>query len=275
MLPDATARPRLASGAVTTHDLRARWAANEPAFAAWMLLESPPAVEALGAAGFDAIVVDLQHGAATLHDLPHLIRAIETTPAVPFVRTAWNDPAELMRVLDLGVRGVICPMIGSREEAEGFVRACRYPPAGARSYGPIRAQHGSGRDQTQRANADVLLFAMIETADGRANLDDIAMTPGLDGLFAGPTDLGLSLDLERPGDLTDHPLLEHLDAIRDAATAAGLIPAVHAPDPPRAADMAARGYRFISCAVDTDLLARGAVEAQRVARGPGSRLSPS
>jgi 4-hydroxy-2-oxoheptanedioate aldolase len=252
---------------VTTDDLRARWAADEPTFAAWLLLESPSAAEVLGAAGFDAVVVDLQHGAATLHDLPHLVRAIETTTAVPFVRTARNDPAELMRALDLGVRGVICPMVGSREEAEGFVGACRYPPAGARSYGPIRAQHGSGRDQAERANADVLLFAMIETAEGRANLDEIAATPGLDGLFVGPTDLGLSLGLDRPGDLTDGSLLGHLDAIRDVTAAAGLIPAVHAPDPPRAAEMALRGFRFISCAVDTDLLVRGAAEALRTARG--------
>jgi 4-hydroxy-2-oxoheptanedioate aldolase len=231
-----------------------------------MLLEAPSAAEILGAAGFDVVVVDLQHGSATLQDLPHLVRAIDTTPAVPFVRTAWNDPAELMRVLDLGVRGVICPMIGSREEAEGFVRACRYPPAGARSYGPIRAQHGSGRDQTERADADVLLFAMIETAEGREDLERIATTPGLDSLFAGPTDLGLSLNLDRPGDLTDERLLAHLDAIRDAAGGAGLIPAVHAPDPARAAEMAARGFRFISCAVDTDLLAGGAAAALRAAR---------
>jgi 4-hydroxy-2-oxoheptanedioate aldolase len=269
MLPDATLRPRLASGAVTTDDLRARWAANEPVFAAWMLLESPSTAEVLGAAGFDAVVVDLQHGAATLHDLPHLVRAIEATRSVAFVRTAWNDPAELMRALDLGVRGVICPMIGSREEAERFVRACRYPPAGARSYGPIRAQHGSGRDQTERANADVLLFAMIETPDGRTNLEEIASTTGLDGLFVGPTDLGLTLGLDRPGDLTDDGLLEHLDAILAVAENAGLIPAVHAPDPRRAAEMAAHRFRFISCAVDTDLLARGADDALRTARGTG------
>lgn len=254
---------------MTTERLRERWAAGEPALAAWLLLESASAAELLGAAGFDAVVVDLQHGAATLHDLPHLARSIDATPAVPFVRTAWNDPPELMRVLDLGVRGVICPMVGSREEAESLVRACRYPPAGVRSYGPIRAAHGADREQTERANADVLLFAMIETAEGRANLEAIASTPGLDGLFVGPTDLGLSLGLEHPGDLTDPELLEHIDAIRGAANAAGLIPGVHAPDPPRAAEMASRGFRLISCAVDTDLLGRGAADALRTARPTG------
>jgi 4-hydroxy-2-oxoheptanedioate aldolase len=131
MVPDPRPGSRIRCGAVTTDLVRARWLADEPAFAAWLLLESPAAAELLGGAGFDAVVVDLQHGSATLDDLPHLARAIDVTPAVPFVRTAANDPAELMRVLDLGVPGVICPMIGSREEADALVRACRYPPDGA------------------------------------------------------------------------------------------------------------------------------------------------
>jgi 4-hydroxy-2-oxoheptanedioate aldolase len=131
MVPDPRPGSRIRCGAVTTDLVRARWLADEPAFAAWLLLESPAAAELLGGAGFDAVVVDLQHGSATLDDLPHLARAIDATPAVPFVRTAANDPAELMRVLDLGVPGVICPMIGSREEADALVRACRYPPDGA------------------------------------------------------------------------------------------------------------------------------------------------
>lgn len=253
---------------MTTDRLRARWDAGEPAFAAWLLLESPLAAETLGGVGFDAVVVDLQHGSATIHDLPHLVRAIEPL-AVPFVRTAWNDPPELMRVLDLGVPGVICPMVGSRGEAEAFVRACRYPPDGVRSYGPILRAHGTGWEQARRANEDVLLFAMIETAEGRRNLDSIASTPGLDGLFVGPTDLALSLGLDRPGDLRDPALVEQLDAIRGAAVAAGLIPGVHAPVPSDAADMAARGFRLVSCAVDTDLLGRAAADSLGTAHTTG------
>jgi 4-hydroxy-2-oxoheptanedioate aldolase len=249
---------------VTTEPVRRRWAAGEPAFAAWLLLESPVAAETVAAAGFDALVVDLQHGSATLQDLPHLARTIDATGAASFVRTAWNDPAELMRALDLGLGGVICPMVGSRGEAEGLVRATRYPPAGTRSFGPIRAQRGSARDHA--AGADPLVFAMIETAEGRANLEEIAATPGLDGLFVGPTDLALALGLERPGDLTDPALLEHLDAILGSCATHDLVPGVHAPDPARAAEMAARGFRLISCAVDTDLLRSGAADALRVAR---------
>jgi 4-hydroxy-2-oxoheptanedioate aldolase len=251
-----------------TDPVRARWAAGEPALAAWLLLESPTSAEILGR-DFDAVVVDLQHGSATLHDLPHLVRTIEATPAVPFVRAAWNDPAELMRVLDLGIRGVICPMVGSHDEAEAFVRACRYPPDGARSFGPIHGASGQGRDQTERANDDVLLFAMIETAEGFADLDAIAAMAGLDGLFVGPTDLSLSLGLDTVGDLTDPELLTRFDAVVEAASRHGIVPAVHAPAPPRAVEMAARGFRFISCAVDTDLLRDAGDDALRATRPNG------
>jgi 4-hydroxy-2-oxoheptanedioate aldolase len=254
---------------VSTDLVRARWLAGEPALAAWLLLESPTSAELLGAAGFDAVVVDLQHGSATLDSLPHLARAIDATPAVPFVRTTANDPAELMRVLDLGIRGVICPMIGSREEADAFVKACRYPPAGGRSYGPIRGASGTGRDHTGRANAEVILFAMIETVEGLANVQEIASTPGLDGLFVGPTDLALSVGLDRPGDLTDPALLVPIDTVLEAAVNADRYGAIHAPDPPRAGEMATRGFRFISCAVDTGLMQEGAEAALRTTRGSG------
>jgi 4-hydroxy-2-oxoheptanedioate aldolase len=250
--------------------VRDRWAAGDTAFAAWLTLESPAAAAAVASVGFDAVVVDLQHGQATLEDLPHLLAAIETPPALPFVRPAWNHPADLMRALDLGARGVICPMVGSRPEAEAFVAACRYPPAGTRRDGPIHAAFGRGHEQTTAAEGAILLFAMIETAEGLANLDEIAATPGLDGLFVGPADLSLGMGLDTFADLTDPALLAALDAVITAARDHDLIAGVHAPIPPSAAAMARRGFRFVSCAVDEDLL-RGAAEvALRDTRGAES-----
>jgi 4-hydroxy-2-oxoheptanedioate aldolase len=252
---------------MTTDPVRDRWAAGEAAFAAWLTLESPASAAAVASAGFDAVVVDLQHGHATLEDLPRLLAAITRTPALPFVRAAWNHPADLMRALDLGVRGVICPMIGSRDEAEAFVAACRYPPAGTRSYGPIQAAFGRGREQTKAAEDAILLFAMIETADGLAHLDEIASTPGLDGLFVGPADLSLGMGLDTFADFADPALLAALDAIVAAAGQHDLTPGIHAPSPPNAVAMVERGFRFVSCAVDEDLL-RGAAEvALRQTRG--------
>jgi 4-hydroxy-2-oxoheptanedioate aldolase len=249
--------------------VRARWAAGETAFAAWLSLESPAAAAAVASAGFDAVVVDLQHGRATLADLPELSATLETSPAVPFVRSAWNHPADLMRCLDLGFRGVICPMVGSRAEADAFVAACRYPPIGTRSYGPIHGAFGLGRDQTRAAQDATLLFAMIETADGLANLDEIASTPGLDGLFVGPADLSLGMGLDTFADLTDPALLDALDSVIAAAVDHGIVPGIHAPSPPDDGAMTRRGFRFVSCAVDEDLLRDAAEEALRDARRSG------
>ena len=244
---------------MTTDPVRDRWAAGETAFAAWLTLESPASAAAVASAGFDAVVVDLQHGHATFEHLPHLLAAIAGSPALPFVRAAWNHPAELMRALDLGVRGVICPMIGSRAESEAFVAACRYPPVGTRSYGPIHAAFGRGLEQTKAAEDAILLFAMIETADGLAHFDEIASTPGLDGLFVGPADLSLGMGLHAFADFTEPALLAALDSIVAAAGQHGLTAGIHAPSPENAAAMAARGFRFVSSAVDEDLV-RGAAE---------------
>jgi 4-hydroxy-2-oxoheptanedioate aldolase len=259
---------------VTTDPVRARWATGETAFAAWLVLESPASAAAVASAGFDAVVVDLQHGHAALDDLPQLLAAVEGAAALPFVRAAWNHPADLMRALDLGTRGVICPMVGSRAEAEAFVAACRYPPAGTRSYGPIQAAFGRGRAQTAAAEEAILLFAMIETADGLTHLDEIAATPGLDGLFVGPADLSLGMGLDTFADLTDPALLEALDSVIAAADSHGLVPGIHAPSPTNATSMAERGFRFVSCAVDEELLLGAAESALRAVRGAQTH-SPS
>ena len=253
---------------MTTDPVRARGAAGETAFAAWLTLDSPAAATAVASTGFDAVVVDLQHGRATLDSLPQLLAAIQHTQALPFVRAAWNHPADLMRALDLGARGVICPMVDSRAEAEMFVAACRYPPAGIRSYGPIHAAFGQGHEQTTAANDAVFLFAMIETTDGFANVEEIAATPSLDGLFVGPADLSLGIGLDTFAELSDPVLLTALDAIVAAATAHGLIPGIHAPSPSSAAAMADRGFRFVSGAVDVDLLRDAAEAALRATRTP-------
>jgi 4-hydroxy-2-oxoheptanedioate aldolase len=228
---------------------------------AWLLLDTPAAAATAAAAGVDAVSIDLQHGAATLDRLADILAAVDATPATPFVRLAWNDPAEIMRVLDVGARGLICPMISTLEQASAFVGACRYPPDGIRSYGPIRATFGAGREHTTAANAAVMPFAMIETAEGLDNVDDIAATPGLTGLFVGPTDLSLDLDLEALADFQNPQLLEALDRILAACDRNDLVPGIHAPAPDdAAATMIEKGFRLVSFAVDTDVLRRGVAE---------------
>ena len=247
--------------------VRERWAAGEVALNAWLSLESPSSAGVVASAGFDAATIDLQHGAASLEQLGTLVGAIEPSGAVPFARVSWNDPAVLMRVLDLGVRGVICPMVNSAAEAKAFVQACRYPPDGDRSYGPVRSAFGSGREHTEQANEVVLTFAQIETAEGLEDIEAICATRGLDGVYVGPGDLSLSLGLEAFADLRDVHLLEAFDRIVAVALAHEVVPGIHAPSVEGAVEMAGRGFRFVGSAGDAKLLRAAAEQAVSRVRG--------
>ena len=235
---------------MATDRVRERWNAGEPAVNAWVMREDVSVAASLAGTGFDGVVADLQHGRMTETSLERFAAEVEASGAVPIVRLRWNAPEEIMRVLDLGVRGVICPMVGSAEEAAALVSASRYPPAGTRSYGPIAGAFGAGREHVDEANRRVLVLAMIETADGLSNVDAIAATPGLDGLYVGPTDLGLSLGLDTFADLADPRLLEALDAVVAAARRHAIAPGVHAPSPAGCGAMLERGFTFVTPLVD-------------------------
>src|SRR6266508_836860 len=215
--------------------VRDRWAADEVALNAWSTFGGASAASVLAAAGFDAVTVDLQHGEHTLEQLGEVIGAIERAGAVPFVRLGWNDPRSVMRALDLGARGLICPMVDTAEDAAAFVRFCRYPPLGARSYGPVRSAFGTGREHTDASNAAVLAFAQIETAVGF-------------GGFA---------------DLASREMLDALDRVVAAAAAQDVVPGIHAPTIERTVEMARGGFRFVGSAGDTELLRAGAAEIGR------------
>lgn len=237
-----------------------------PLYTGWLSIPSSWTAEIMAHAGFDALVVDMQHGLADQGQMLGMLQAIDAAGRPALVRAAWNEPSALMRALDCGARGVICPMVGSGEECEAFVAACRYPPRGIRSFGPTRSLVSIGPDYLARSRDCSLAFAQIETAEGLANLEAIASVPGLDGLYAGPYDLSLALGLPEPGDL-DHPgLLRALGAIVDAAARHGLVPAIYTNAPEAGLRMAGLGYRMINIATDTSLLQTGAVLAARNAR---------
>jgi 4-hydroxy-2-oxoheptanedioate aldolase len=236
--------------------VRDRWAAGEVALNAWSTFGGASAASVLAAAGFDAVTVDLQHGEHTLERLGGVHHRADHT-----VRLGWNDPAGVMRALDLGARGVICPMVDTAEDAASFVRLCRYPPLGARSYGPVRSAFGTGREQADAANAAILAFAQVETAAGWANVEGICATPGLDGVYVGPADLSLALGFEGFAELGSRDLLEALDRVVVAASQHAIVPGIHAPSIEPAIEMARRGFRFVGAAGDTELLRGGAAES--------------
>ena len=163
--------------------LKQLWHQNETAINAWLTIPSAWTAEIMAHAGFDAITIDMQHGLSDFQTTLSMLQAISTTESVPLARVPWNEPAMIMRLLDAGVYGLICPMVNTRADAEAFVGACRYPPLGFRSYGPIRANLYAGDDYFAHANETVLTFAMVETAEALENLEEIVKTPGLDGML--------------------------------------------------------------------------------------------
>ena len=150
-----------------------------------------------------------------------MLHAVSSTSAIPLVRPSGPYSAEIMRFLDAGSYGIICPMISTRTDAETLVAACRYPPLGQRSFGPARAQLYGGADYLRHANAEILALAMIETAEGLRNLDAILDTPGLDGIYVGPNDLSLALGYAPRNEPVDDEVRVAIERIRAACTARG------------------------------------------------------
>jgi len=185
----------------------------------WCALGSSYGAELLGHAGFDSVTVDLQHGMFDFTQAVAMLQALSASPAVPFVRSPWNDTAGIMHLLDAGAYGVICPMINNRAEAERLVAACRYAPQGMRSYGPARGLLYGGPDYFQHANDEIVAFAMIETLEGIKNLEEILATPGLDGVYIGPNDLALVLGAKPGSDLTDQRCIDTIAHILARAKA--------------------------------------------------------
>ncbi len=198
-----------------------------------------------------------------------MMQAISTTDTVPIVRVPWNEPGLIMRVLDAGSYGVICPMINTREDAEKFVGACRYPPEGYRSFGPFRATLYGGADYAAHANEAVITMAMIETREALENVDDIMSVPGLDAVFVGPADLGQSLG-EGPGmDRTEPAVVEAIDSVLDAARRHGVVAGIFTGSVEYASQMVKKGFRFVTVLSDGRLLASAAGETIAALKGEG------
>jgi 4-hydroxy-2-oxoheptanedioate aldolase len=184
--------------------IRTIWQAGGAVLNGWLSIPSSWTAELMAHQGWDSLTVDTQHGLIGYDVALPMLQAISTTSTMPLARVAWNEPAGIMKLLDAGAFGIICPMINTRAEAEAFVGACRYAPQGYRSAGPTRASIYAGADYLQQANASIITLAMIETAQAVQNVDDIMSVTGLDGIYIGPSDLAISLGLA-PGGQLDQP----------------------------------------------------------------------
>ena len=216
----------------------------------WLSVSHGFTAEVMARQGFDALVVDMQHGLTDMNDVWPMLQAISQTDTVPVVRVPWNDPATIMKALDFGAYGILVPLINTAEDAAKAVAACRYPPVGMRSSGPIRAVHYGGADYVANANNEIVVMGMIETKEGLANLDDICATPGLDAVYIGPADLSFALGMAPRADNPDPLHMATCDKIRDTAHKHGIKACMHCASAAFAAAAVKRGFDLIMLTSD-------------------------
>lgn len=253
--------------AAALNRLHSRLKAGETVFNGWLHLPGGVSAEIMGHAGYDALTVDLQHGLIGDGGLVASLQAIAATPAAPLVRVPWLHPPDLMRALDAGAVGVICPMIDTPQQAAQLVSACRYAPTGSRSFGPTRAKLAHGDNYIDTADAQTLVFAMIETKAALSNLEGILDTPGLSGVYVGPADLSLSLTGRATLDFRLGESLEAVTRIAEEAEKRGLIAGIFTQGGDLARVAASLGYRFITAGSDFALLSGAAQSVLADLRG--------
>lgn len=245
----------------------AKWRAGTQTIGVWLSLANTHSAELLANAGFDWAVVDCQHGLIDYTDLRVMLPAISTNDTIPMVRVPSNNAADIMKALDAGALGVIVPLVNNREEAAAAVAACKYPPDGWRSFGPVRAALYGGEGYAAEANDEIACIVMIETKEGIENIDDIVTTPGLGGVYIGPSDLAYALGLPPLGD-TDNPLhLDTVEAILKACKTHGVPAGIHTSSLAFAQRRLEAGFDFVTLGTDAGFLMRAASSELAEARG--------
>ena len=240
------------------NQLRAIWKAGGAVANGWLAIPNSFSAETMAHQGWDSLTIDLQHGMVDYQAMVTMLQAISTTSTVPVVRVPWLEPGILMKTLDAGAYGVICPMVNTREDAEKLVAYTHYAPRGTRSFGPTRALLYSGADYAQHANDTIVTFAMIETAKALDNLDDILSVEGLDAIYIGPSDLSLALGCTPTFDDLDPKAAEAVDHILARAKAHGVVAGIHNGGTEAALKRIAKGFQFVTISSDARLLAAGA-----------------
>ena len=225
----------------------------------WLQIPNSFSAEVMAHQGWDSLTIDMQHGVVDYPNALQMLQGISTTDVVPMARVNWNEPGQIMKILDAGVYGIICPMVSNRKEAEKFVQACLYPPKGYRSFGPIRGLLYGGPDYGKHANTEILKFAMIETKESLDKLDEIMSTPGLDGIYIGPADLSLAIGAEPGFDKEEKdPAYSVIMKILEHAKKNKIIPGIHNATPEYAEKMIKKGFQLVTVASDQRFMSSGA-----------------
>ncbi|NYT84815.1 HpcH/HpaI aldolase family protein [Pollutimonas harenae] len=240
--------------------IKALLRANKTVVNAWASIPSSFCAEVIANCGFDAVTVDLQHGMIDYAQMLSMFQAISTTNTIPLGRPSGSNAVEIMRILDAGAYGVICPQVDTADIARSVVAACRYPPLGARSYGPPRGLLYGGADYFAHANDEILIFIMIESKQAVENLDEILDVPGVDGVFIGPNDLSLSygggVGCNPQGEVSDI-----IDMIRTKTAARGLATGIYCADGVMCQMRIHQGFQLVNPGNDAGVL-KSAFEVQ-------------
>jgi len=238
--------------------IRQCWERGEAAVNGWLLIPDGFSAELMSHQGWDCLTVDMQHGLADFQVTVAMLTAISTGDTAPVVRIPWLDAGIVMRVLDAGAYGVICPMIETAADVECFVSATRYPPRGNRSFGPLRATLYAGSDYVRHADDTIVRFAMIETRRALDNLDDILSVEGLDAVYIGPADLSSALGYPPGMDPEEPEVVEAIEHTRAKAAEHGVVAGIHTGSTSYAKRMIDQGFRFVTVGMDAQLIADGA-----------------
>lgn len=230
--------------------LRDSLAEGRPLLGAWKGLPDPVGAELTGRAGFDWVCIDTQHGLIGYEAMVALLQAVAVSGTPVIVRVPSNDGAAIGRALDAGAQGVIVPYVETADEARRAVAACRYPPLGVRSWGPVRPLFETGTYSPEQGNRDVVCLVMIETVRGLANADDILAVEGVDGVYVGPNDLALSAGLPPSLSFDTPEHRELVDRVVAAARAQDVVLGTHPATVDRVAEYVAMGFRLLGIHVD-------------------------
>ena len=232
---------------------------SEPIINGWLQIPSAFSAEVMAHQGWDSCTIDMQHGVIDYPNALTMLQAISTTNVTPLARVNWNEPGQIMKILDAGCYGIICPMVSNRDEAERFINACLYPPKGYRSYGPVRGLLYGGSDYAKEADKEVLKLAMIETKEALSKLDEILDTPNLDGIYIGPADLSLALGEEPGFDKPENTLVfKEISKILESAKKRDLLAGIHNGSAEYAQKMIKKGFDLVTVGSDQRFMSSGA-----------------
>ena len=229
---------------------------NRPIINGWLSDANAFKAEIMAAQGFHAVTTDLQHGLQGEAQAIQALHGLHGFDVAPIVRVAWNQPDQIMKALDAGALGIICPMVNNKQDAENFAKALYYAPKGARSFGPIRAAR-IYQDYFNQANDTIVGFAMIETAEAMNNIDDILSVKGINGLYIGPSDLSISHGFAPGFDRNEPEIMEKIDFILAKGKAHKVATAIHCGGAGYATKMLEKGFNMVTLSSDITAMVQG------------------